>query len=114
MSNKILCVAAGVVVVAIGIGIGLWWNSGPAPIDYTIQMPNQTPGAGELKMQDVKVGTGAEAKAGDKVTVHYTGTLLNGTVFDSSKTRNTPFPFTLGAGDVWKIGEEFLKLRVKS
>lgn len=55
-----------------------------------------------LKIEDIKVGTGAEAVAGKEVEVHYTGTLTNGQKFDSSKDRNQPFKFTLGAGQVIK------------
>ncbi|MHB8174889.1 MAG: FKBP-type peptidyl-prolyl cis-trans isomerase, partial [Nitrospirota bacterium] len=44
-----------------------------------------------LIINDVKVGTGAIAKAGETVTVQYTGWLMNGTKFDSSKDRNEPF-----------------------
>jgi FKBP-type peptidyl-prolyl cis-trans isomerase len=51
---------------------------------------------------DVAVGKGPEAKTGDTVRVHYTGTLTNGTEFDSSRTRNQPFEFTLGKGMVIK------------
>src|SRR5581483_5218071 len=54
-----------------------------------------------LKYTDEKVGTGAEAKRGDKVTVHYTGWLYNngekGRKFDSSVDRGEPFTFNLGA-----------------
>jgi FKBP-type peptidyl-prolyl cis-trans isomerase len=56
----------------------------------------------ELKIEDEVVGTGAAAKNGDRVTVHYTGWLTDGTKFDSSVDKNKPFSFTLGAGDVIK------------
>jgi peptidylprolyl isomerase/FKBP-type peptidyl-prolyl cis-trans isomerase FkpA len=57
---------------------------------------------GGLKIEDQKVGTGEPAKAGDTVSVHYTGWLTNGTKFDSSKDRGQPFSFPLGAGRVIK------------
>ncbi|HZV00581.1 MAG TPA: FKBP-type peptidyl-prolyl cis-trans isomerase [Planctomycetota bacterium] len=56
----------------------------------------------ELVKEDLKVGTGAEAKQGNKVSVHYTGWLTNGKKFDSSVDRKQPFGFTLGAGMVIK------------
>jgi FKBP-type peptidyl-prolyl cis-trans isomerase len=55
-----------------------------------------------LKIEDLKVGTGAEAKAGKNVSVHYVGTLTNGSKFDSSRDRGSPFEFQLGAGMVIK------------
>lgn len=55
---------------------------------------------------DVKVGEGAEAKAGQAVSVHYTGWLVNGTKFDSSVDRGQPFKFPLGAGRVIKGWDE--------
>lgn len=61
----------------------------------------------ELKMEDTKAGTGAEAQNGKRVTVHYTGTLTNGTKFDSSKDHGQPFTLTLGQGQViqgWEKG----------
>jgi FKBP-type peptidyl-prolyl cis-trans isomerase FkpA len=56
----------------------------------------------ELTKEDVKVGTGAEAKPGCTVSVHYVGTLTSGVQFDSSRDRSRPFVFKLGAGEVIK------------
>ena len=53
-----------------------------------------------LQIEDMKVGEGAEVKSGDQVTVHYVGTFEDGTVFDSSRAKDTPFTFRLGAGRV--------------
>ena len=56
--------------------------------------------AGFLEIEDLTVGTGAEAINGDKVTVHYTGWLIDGTKFDSSLDRDQPFIFQIGARQV--------------
>ncbi len=73
-----------------------------------------------LKIDDIVVGTGAEAVAGKNVTVHYTGWLYDptqpnnrGKKFDSSKDRNDPFRFALGAGQVirgWDEGFAGMKI----
>jgi FKBP-type peptidyl-prolyl cis-trans isomerase len=62
--------------------------------------------ASGLRYVELKVGEGAEAKAGDRVQVHYTGWLEDGTKFDSSVDRGTPFAFPLGAGRVIKGWDE--------
>ena len=67
----------------------------------------------QLKIEDIKVGTGDEAVKGKKVTVNYLGTLTNGTKFDSSYDRGTPFTFNLGAGQVikgWDMGVAGMKV----
>jgi FKBP-type peptidyl-prolyl cis-trans isomerase len=61
----------------------------------------------KLQMEDITIGTGAEAKVGDTVSVDYVGTLTNGTQFDSSIDRGVPFEFTLGENSViqgWEQG----------
>lgn len=66
-----------------------------------------------LKIQDLRVGTGSEAKSGYAVAVNYLGTLENGTKFDSSYDRDQPFQFMLGAGEVikgWDIGVVGMKV----
>ena len=68
---------------------------------------------GELQIFDLKTGTGDTAVAGKTVVVHYTGTLLDGTKFDSSLDRNQPFPFSLGGGQViqgWDQGVAGMKV----
>lgn len=77
-----------------------------------VQTAQQTPGAvitlaGGLKIQDIVVGTGEEAKNGRTLSMHYVGTLENGTKFDSSLDRGQPFSFIIGAGEViqgWEKG----------
>jgi FKBP-type peptidyl-prolyl cis-trans isomerase len=64
--------------------------------------PPPDPGPAKLQIVDDVIGKGPPAKAGDTVRVHYTGTLMNGTKFDSSRDRGTPFDFKLGTGGVVK------------
>jgi len=67
----------------------------------------------EFVIEDVKVGTGAEAKDGSSVKVHYTGTLKSGKKFDSSRDRDAPFDFTIGQGSVivgWDKGVVGMKV----
>ena len=73
------------------------------------QMSNVT----ELQIENLVVGEGQEAKAGDTVSVHYTGWLTDGTKFDSSVDRGQPFSFNLGAGMViqgWDQGVAGMKI----
>ncbi len=62
--------------------------------------------ASGLQIKELVVGTGEAASAGKTAVVHYTGWLLDGTKFDSSVDRGTPFEFPLGAGRVIKGWDE--------
>ena len=69
--------------------------------------------ASGLQYEDTAVGNGAEAVAGKGVEVHYTGTLADGTKFDSSHDRRKPFSFRLGAKQViagWDEGVAGMKV----
>ncbi len=59
-----------------------------------------------LQYRDLVVGTGEEARVGATAVVHYTGWLLDGTKFDSSVDRGTPFEFVIGRGQVIKGWDE--------
>ncbi|MBL8721359.1 MAG: FKBP-type peptidyl-prolyl cis-trans isomerase [Myxococcales bacterium] len=66
-----------------------------------------------LKIEDLVVGQGVEAKSGGTVSVHYTGTLTDGKKFDSSLDRGRPFSFQIGAGRViqgWEQGVAGMKV----
>lgn len=66
-----------------------------------------------LKYEDLTVGEGEPARAGQTVSVHYTGWLTDGKKFDSSKDRNEPFKFPLGAGRVirgWDEGVQGMRV----
>ncbi len=66
-----------------------------------------------LQYEELTEGTGATAEAGQNVSVHYTGWLTDGQKFDSSKDRNQPFEFSLGAGMVirgWDEGVQGMKV----
>ena len=66
-----------------------------------------------LKYVKTKEGNGEKPQVGTMVKVHYTGKLLDGTVFDSSVTRNEPFQFVLGVGQVIPGWDEGLQLMSK-
>lgn len=110
--GKILVVVVVVVVLA---AIALWaqtptHKAAPAARANTTT-PSKVVGDGVkttsgLQYWDIKAGTGAEAKNGSHVKVHYTGWLTTGKKFDSSVDAHTPFDFTIGQGDVIKGWDE--------
>lgn len=102
--NKALAVGVALVVIGFifygNLLTGLFTNQAP-----TLNTPNMNITTGFDKT-DTIVGQGTTAMKGDTVTVHYTGTLVDGKVFDSSKDRGQPFSFILGAGQVIKGWDE--------
>ena len=79
------------------------------PVD--VEKPQIT--ASGLRIIDLEQGNGAEATAGQTVVVHYRGTLEDGTQFDASYDRGTPFSFPLGRGRVikgWDEGVQGMKV----
>ena len=96
------------------IWLGVWYdNKSSDEANQSAQSAQQQLMA-QLGIKDDVVGTGAVAQSGDTVSVLYTGTLDDGTVFDASSLHgNTPFSFTLGAGQViqgWDLGVAGMKV----
>jgi FKBP-type peptidyl-prolyl cis-trans isomerase len=78
-------------------------SGGPPPLPAMVQW-HTTPSG--LKYAEIVVGTGAEPRDGQTAVVHFTSWLEDGTQFDSSRDRRTPFGFELGAGRVIKGWDE--------
>lgn len=104
-----------VVLAVVVLGVGMWQSGKVSQENQTVEIAQgvaaqqaQSQIMQNLKIEDTTVGTGAEAENGDTVTVNYTGTLDDGTKFDSSlNPGRTPFSFVLGAGQVikgWDLG----------
>ena len=102
MARKSIFLFVSLVVLLSALTLSLAQNTPTGPTQVTGK-PKTTPDG--LEYWDIKVGTGATASSGQKVTVNYTGWLTSGKQFDSSVGKK-PFPFTLGAGQVIKGWDE--------
>lgn len=80
-----------------------------APLPDAGEKPAVQPNVTKLESTDLVVGTGAVAEPGKAVTVHYRGTLTNGTEFDASRKHGEPFTFNLGAREVIRGWDEGVK-----
>ncbi len=120
MNKKVLITA--VIVVIIVVAAAIIYNLTQKNNTMTAQQNGQEQqNQNSLDIQGMKVevlqqGSGEAAKTGDTVSVHYTGTLLDGTKFDSSVDRGQPFSFTLGQNRViqgWELGVLGMKVGEK-
>jgi len=101
-----------ITIAAISIGLN-WVKIVPNQINTGENNTNMITTQSGLQYEDLIEGNGAEAKAGDQVSVHYTGWLVDGVKFDSSLDRNQPFEFQLGTGAViqgWDQGVAAMKV----
>lgn len=104
-----LGLALGGVLLLIGMwAINLYNNRSGESATATATDSAATGASSGLKIEDLVVGAGAAAKTGDTVEVHYTGTLVDGTKFDSSLDRGQTYNFTIGARQVIQGWEEGL------
>jgi peptidylprolyl isomerase len=95
------------VTLALAVGTGAAFAATPAPgSPHTAKVGQKMTTPSGLEYEDETVGTGPQPVRGQEVTVHYVGTLTNGTKFDSSRDRNEPFSFAIGEGEVIKGWDE--------
>lgn len=105
-----------VIIILLVIALAFFLATRPKELNAPTTEQNSTTNMEDLKIEVLKEGTGEASKNGDSLTVHYTGTLEDGTKFDSSVDRGTPFTFILGAGQViqgWEQGMLNMKVGEK-
>jgi len=109
---KLIGIIAVVIVAGLALGYflivarpGTNSQDSTAPTEDTTMSASPTKNP-DFKVEDTLVGQGPEVKSGDTVVMHYTGTLTDGTKFDSSVDRGTPFETQIGVGRVIKGWDE--------
>lgn len=117
MRRKVSILAtAAALMLALGLGACEDNDQGEPASETNAASQTQAGGQGELKKETLQEGSGETADPGEMVSVHYTGKLENGQVFDSSVPRGEPFTFKLGAGSViegWEKGIAGMKVGEK-
>lgn len=109
MSKSLALIITGVAVLAL-IGYFIFNNNAVKSDEMKKQQSANSQGAVQkqiqLKVEDLVKGTGKEVKKGDSIVIHYKGTLTDGSTFDSSYNRGTPFETQIGVGQVIRGWDE--------
>lgn len=115
--NFAIAIVLGVLVLGIFVYFTFGFNQTGSqklvPPTETTVAPNTDSQNQQLQVKDIEVGTGKEVKSGDTVVINYTGTLENGTKFDSSYDHGKPFETQIGVGKVikgWDLGVVGMKV----
>jgi len=104
-----------VIIILLVIALAFFLITRPKEVSVSAEQ-NSVKNMEEVKIEVLQEGTGEPSKNGDQLTVHYIGTFEDGTKFDSSVDRETPFVFILGSGEViqgWEQGMLNMKVGEK-